>query len=147
MFQIQKKIWKQKPKAPTCGHCAEVGRKRPFHHRGLAPFVTWPAVGTYGTWNVSSLPSPPPEIIWQCPFDQRSAAASPKEVMCINWYKRQNLYEIPYSTALQLSVDYSLRDRCIVFKQEVSVSSCMTYEIRDKSDKNFNTFPLVVVAR
>ena len=42
---------------------------------------------------------------------------------------------------------YSLRDRCIVFKQEVSVSSCMTYEIRDKSDRNFNRFPLVVVAR
>ena len=119
---------------------------RPFQHRGSAPFVTRPAVGTYGTLNVSSLPSPPPEIIWQYPFDQRSAAASPMEVKCIKWYIRQNLCEVPYSTALQLSVDYSLRDRCIVFKQEVSVSSCMTYEIRDKSDKNFNRFPLVVVA-
>ena len=84
---IVKKIERISWKAPTCGHCAEVGRKRPFHHRGLAPFVTWPAVGTYGTWNVSSLPSPPPEIIWQCPFDQRSAAASPMEVKCIKLYR------------------------------------------------------------
>ena len=36
---------------------------RPFQHRGLAPFVAWPAVGTYGTLNVSSLPSLPLEII------------------------------------------------------------------------------------
>ena len=60
---------------------------RPFQHRGLAPFVTWPAVGTYGTLNVSSLPSLPLEIIWQCPFDQRSAAASPMEVKCIKLYR------------------------------------------------------------
>ena len=26
---------KDRRKAPTCGHCAEVGRKRPFHHRGM----------------------------------------------------------------------------------------------------------------
>ena len=82
-YKFWENIWKQKPKAPTCGHCAEVGRKRPFHHRGLAPFVTWPAVGTYGTLNVASLPSLPPEIIWQCPFDQRRAAAPPMEVLCI----------------------------------------------------------------
>ena len=118
---------------------------RPFQHRGSAPFVTRPAVGTYGTLNVSSLPSPPPEIIWQYPFDQRSAAASPMEVKCIKWYRRQNLYDIPCSTALQLCVNYSLRDRCIVFIQEVSVSPSMTYEIIDKSDKNFNTFPQVGV--
>ena len=55
------------------------------------------------------------------------------------------LYEIPCSTALQLCVDYSLRDRCIVFVQEVSVSSCITYEIIDKYDKNFNAFPQVRV--
>ena len=60
---------------------------RPFQHRGSAPFVTRPAVGTYGTLNVSSLPSPPPEIIWQYPFDQRSAAASPMEVKCIKLYR------------------------------------------------------------
>ena len=64
---------------------------RPFQHRGSAPFVTRPAVGTYGTLNVSSLPSPPPEIIWQYPFDQRSAAASPMEVKCIKLYRRQNV--------------------------------------------------------
>ena len=55
------------------------------------------------------------------------------------------LYVIPCSTALQLCVDYSLRDRCIVFIQEVSVSSCITYEIIDKYDKNFNAFPQVRV--
>ena len=64
---------------------------RPFQHRGSAPFVTRPAVGTYGTLNVSSLPSPPPEIIWQYPFDQRSAAASPMEVKCIKWYRWQKV--------------------------------------------------------
>ena len=143
--KLKKRIWKEWRKAPTSGHCAEVGRKCPFHHRGLAPFVTWPAVGTYSTLNVSSLPSLPLEIIWQYPFDQRSAAASPMEVKCIKWYRRQNLYDIPCSTALQLCVDYSLRDRCIVFIQEVSVSPSMTYEIIDKSDKNFNTFPQVGV--
>ena len=37
--------------------------------------------------NVSSLPSPPLRIIWQCPFDQRSAAASPMEVKCIKLYR------------------------------------------------------------
>ena len=31
----KKQISKQKRKAPTCGHCAEVGQKRPFHHRGV----------------------------------------------------------------------------------------------------------------
>ena len=34
LVQIQKKISKQKQKAPTSGHCAKVGRKTPFHHRG-----------------------------------------------------------------------------------------------------------------
>ena len=57
----------------------------------------------------------------------------------------KKLYEVPCSTALQLYVDYSLRDRCIVFIQEVSVSSCITYEIIDKYDKNFNAFPQVRV--
>ena len=28
-------------------------------------------------------PITPPEIIWQCPFDQRRAAAPPMEVLCI----------------------------------------------------------------
>ena len=40
---------------------------RPFQHRGSAPFVTRPAVGTYGTWGCFAPPSPPPGIIniWQ----------------------------------------------------------------------------------
>ena len=118
---------------------------RPFQHRGSAPFVTRPAVGTYGTLNVSSLPSPTTGDHMAVPIRPKERAASPMEVKCIKLYRRQMLYEIPCSTALQLCVDYSLRDRCIVFIQEVSVSPCMTYEIIDKSDKNFNTFPQVGV--
>ena len=63
----------------------------------------------------------------------------------LSYIEDKMLYEIPCSTALQLCVDYSLRDRCIVFIQEVSVSSCITYEIIDKYDKNFNAFPQVRV--
>ena len=82
-YKFWENIWKQKPKAPTCGHCAEVGRKRPFHHRGSYSNHHLASCRHLRWMNVSSLPSPPLRIIWQCPFDQRSAAASPMEVNCI----------------------------------------------------------------
>ena len=49
---------------------------RPFQHRGSAPFVTRPAVGTYGTLNVSSLPSP-------TTGDHMAVPIRPKERCCI----------------------------------------------------------------
>ena len=93
------------------------------------------------------------EHIWNSQWGSYDSAHSTKGALLHPQWKSsvlsdiddKKLYEVPCSTALQLYVDYSLRDRCIVFIQEVSVSSCMTYEIIDKFDKNFNTFPQVGV--
>ena len=46
---------------------------RPFQHRGLAPFVTWPAVGTYGTSGCRTPPSPP----WGSPGRAHSTYNTP----------------------------------------------------------------------
>ena len=59
---------------------------RPFQHRGSAPFVTRPAVGTYGTLNVSSLPSPPPlGDHMAMPLRSKRRSCIPNESH-VNWY-------------------------------------------------------------
>ena len=90
MHLIKKEFGEKNERRPLVGTVRRLGNT-PFPTQRIDPFVTRPAVGTYGTLNVSSLPSPPPEIIWQYPFDQRSAAAFPMEVKCIKLYRRQNV--------------------------------------------------------
>lgn len=49
-------------------------------HRILLNPVTWPVVGTYGSWGFFVTTINPPGISWQCPFDDR-------KLLEANWTK------------------------------------------------------------
>ena len=52
-------------------------------HRILLNPVTWPVVGTYGSWGFFVTTINPPGISWQCPFDDRKLLEADWTKSCV----------------------------------------------------------------
>ena len=76
----KKKIWRKKRRRPHVGIVQRSGKNAFPPHRILLNPVTWPVVGTYGSWGFFVTTINPPGISWQCPFDDR-------KLLEANWTK------------------------------------------------------------
>ena len=83
--------------APTCGHCVEAGRKRPFHHRGLYSnhhqaslrhlhYIKLFPHSHHLPWGSSGSAHPTKGGLDASPLEVM--CISPLEVMCIKYYRK-----------------------------------------------------------
>ena len=76
----KRRKWRKKRRRPHVGIVQRSGKNAFPPHRILLNPVTWPVVGTYGSWGFFVTTINPPGISWQCPFDDR-------KLLEANWTK------------------------------------------------------------
>ena len=79
----KKRKWRKKRRRPHVGIVKRSGKNAFPPHRILLNPVTWPVVGTYGSWGFFVTTINPPGISWQCPFDDRKLLEADWTKSCV----------------------------------------------------------------